>query len=71
MMNKLTSRLDALALALGGVSLAGAFGALPYGALPIAADDRINAAWDRKLRDGKSRECSKLDPDCANAGWVT
>lgn len=71
MMNKLTSRLDALALALGGVSLAGAFGALPYGALPIAANDRINAAWDAKLRDAKLSECSKLDADCANASWVT
>jgi hypothetical protein len=71
MMKKLTSRLDALALALGGVSLAGACGALPFGALPTVVNHRINAAWDAKLREGKPRECSKLDPECANAGWVT
>jgi len=71
MMKKVASWLDALALALGGVSLAGACGALPYGAQPTVANDRINAAWDAKLREGKRGECSKLDPDCANAGWVT
>ena len=71
MMKKVISRLDAIALALGGVSMAGAFGTLPFGALPIVANDRINAAWDAKLRDEKARECSKLDPGCANAGWVT
>lgn len=71
MMKKVNGRLDAIALALGGVSLAGAFGALPFGALPIAANDRINAAWDAKLQEETPRECSKLDPDCANAGWAT
>ena len=71
MMKKVISRLDAIALALGGVSMAGAFGTLPFGALPMVANDRINAAWDAKLREEKARECSELDPDCANAGWVT
>ena len=71
MMKKVVTRLDAIALALGGVSLAGAFGTLPFGALPVVANDRINAAWDAKLRDEKPGECSKLDPDCANAGWAT
>lgn len=71
MMKKVISRLDGIALALGGVSLAGAFGTLPYGALPMVANDRINAAWDAKLRDEKPRDCSKLDPECANAGWAT
>ena len=71
MMKKVNARLDAIALALGGVSLAGAFGTLPYGAMPVTANDRINAAWDAKLRDERPSECSKLDPDCANAGWAT
>lgn len=71
MMKKVASRLDALALALGGVSLAGACGTIPFGPLPTVANDRINAAWDAKLREGQLRECSNLDPDCANAGWVT
>ncbi|RZV37064.1 MAG: hypothetical protein EX272_06455 [Chromatiales bacterium] len=71
MMKKVNARLDAIALALGGVSLAGAFGTLPLGAVPIVANDRINAAWDAKLQEETPRECSKLDPDCANAGWAT
>jgi len=71
MTDKLKSRLDAIALALGGVSLAGAFGALPFGALPLVTSDRINAAWDEKLRHGSSAECPHEAPDCANAGWAT
>ena len=71
MMKRVIARLDAIALALGGVSMAGAFGTLPFGAQPMTANDRINAALDAKLRDEQPRECSKIDPDCANAGWAT
>ena len=34
MMKKVNARLDAIALALGGVSQEGAFGTLPYAELP-------------------------------------
>lgn len=71
MTNKVKSRLDAIALALGGVSLAGAFGVLPYGALPMVTNDHINAAWDEELRAGLPAECPQIDPDCASGAWVT
>lgn len=70
MTNKVKSRLDAIAMALGGISLAGAFGVLPYGALPMVTNDRINAAWDEKLSRAPLTERQELDPDCATAGWA-
>ena len=71
MIAKVKSRLDALALALGGVSMAGAFGVLPYGAVPTAAPSRIITASDEKLDSTPPPDCPDFDPDCANAGWVT
>lgn len=71
MMKKVASRLDAFALALGGVSMAGSFGALPFGALPIMVNDRINAAWSEKLRAGAPTGRPEPDSDCASTGWAT
>ena len=71
MMKKVISRLDAFALALGGVSTTGSFGVLPFGALPRVTADRIYAAWDKKLRERALAQCPEFDRDCANAGWVT
>ena len=71
MMKKVISRLDAFALALGGVSTTGSFGVLPFGALPGVTADRIYSAWDKKLRERALAQCPEFDRDCANAGWVT
>ena len=71
MTNKVKSRLDAIALALGGISLAGAFGVLPYGALPMVTNDHIHAAWVKKLRADSLAECPEIAPDCARGAWVT
>ena len=70
MTNKLKSRLDAMLLALGGVSLAGAFGVLPFGALPIVTNDRINVAVDKKIRERSAGACPDAEPDSANASWA-
>lgn len=66
MTSKVKRYMDAFTFALGGVSVASA-----YGALPIVANDRINAAWDEKLRAEQPPERSEFDPDCAGAGWAT
>ena len=66
MINKVKNRLDAFALALGGVSVKSA-----YGVVPIVANDRINAAWDEKLRKGPAERSPDLAPEGACAGWAT
>ena len=59
-------RLDAFALALGGVCAKSA-----YVTMPIVANDRINAAWDEKLRKGPAVRCPDRAPEGACAGWAT
>ena len=66
MKDRLKNRLDAFALALGGVSAKSA-----YVTMPIVANDRINAAWDEKLRKDSTERCPDLAPEGACAGWVT
>ena len=66
MINKVKNRLDVFSLALGGVSVKSA-----YGAMPIVANDRINAAWDEKLRKGPAEHSPDLAPEGACAGWAT
>ena len=66
MINKVKDRLDAFSLALGGVSVKSA-----YGAMPIVANDRINAAWDEKLRTGSAEHRPDVAPEGACAGWAT
>lgn len=65
MINRATSRIDAIMLAFGSLT-AVSF----YGALPIVTNDRINAAWAEKLSTEPLAECQELDPDCATAGWA-
>jgi hypothetical protein len=71
MMNKVISGIDRLALALGSVSMAGAFGVLPYGPLPMDLDSRINAARDEKLGSSPLADCPDFGTDRASAGWAT
>lgn len=71
MMNKVISRIDRLALALGSVAMAGAFGVLPYGPLPMDLDSRINAARDEKLGSSPLADCPDFGTDRASAGWAT
>ena len=66
MINKVKNRLDGFALALGGVSVKSA-----YGAVPIVASDRINAAWDERLRKESIERRPDLAPEGACAGWAT
>ena len=66
MKDKVKTRLDAFALALGGVSVKSA-----YGAVPIVASDRINAAWDERLRKESTASSSDLAAEEACAGWAT
>lgn len=66
MIDKAKNRLDAFAFALGGVSARSA-----YVAMPIVANDRINAAWDEKLRDGAAERGPELAPEGACAGLAT
>ncbi len=66
MIDKVKNRLDAFALALGGVSVKSA-----YVAVPIVASDRINAAWDEKLRNGSAERCPDPAPEGACAGLAT
>ena len=49
-------RLDRFAFALGSVTLA-----TPFVAVPVVPDDRINAAWDLRLAKREARVES--DPD--------
>ena len=66
MTNTVKHRLDAFTLALGGFSAKSA-----YVTMPIVANDRINAAWDERLRKA-SMECSADQaPEGACAGWAT
>jgi len=71
MMNKVISGIDRLALALGSVSMAGAFGVLPYGPLPMDTNSRINAARDEKLGSTPLAECPHFGTARASAGWAT
>ena len=71
MMNKVISGIDRLALAMGSVSMAGAFGVLPYGPLPMDLDSRINAARDEKPGSTPLADCPDFRADRANAGWAT
>ncbi len=66
MKDKVKNRLDAFALALGGVSVKSA-----HGAMPIVASDRINAAWDERLRRESTEQGPDLAPEGACAGWAT
>ncbi len=66
MKDNVKNRLDAFALALGGVSAKSA-----YVTMPIVASDRINAAWDEKLRNGSGESSPDLAPEGACAGWAT
>ena len=66
MINKVKSRLDAFALALGGASVKS-----PYVAIPIVANDRINAAWDARLREESADQSPDVAPEGACAGWAT
>ncbi len=66
MKDKVKKRLDAFTLALGGVSAKSA-----YVTMPIVADDRINAAWDEKLRKEPAERCPDPAPEGACAGWAT
>ena len=66
MKDKVKNRFDAFALALGSVSAKGA-----YVAIPIVANDRINAAWDEKLRKGSTDDSPDLATEGACAGWAT
>ena len=66
MKDKVKNRLDAFALALGGVSVKGA-----YGVMPIVANDRINAAWDERLRKGSAEGGPEIAPEEACAGLAT
>ena len=66
MKDKVKKRLDAFTMALGGVSAKSA-----YVTMPIIADDRINAAWDEKLREGPAERPRDPAPEGACAGWAT
>ena len=66
MKDKVKNRFDAFALALGSVSAKGA-----YVTIPIVASDRINAAWDEKLRKGSTDSRPDLEAEGACAGWAT
>ena len=66
MKDKVKNRLDAFALALGSVSAKSA-----YVTIPIVASDRINAAWDEKLREGSTEPHPDQAPEGACAGWAT
>ncbi len=66
MKNLVKKRIDAFSLALGGVSAKSA-----YVTMPIVANDRINAAWDEKLRKGSTESNPDLAPEGACAGWAT
>ncbi|MDJ0750557.1 MAG: hypothetical protein QNJ11_13815 [Woeseiaceae bacterium] len=66
MKDKVKKRIDAFTLALGGVAAKSA-----YANMPIVADDRINAAWDEKLRKGPAECRQDPAPEGACAGWAT
>ena len=66
MINKVIERLDAFSLALGGVAVKSA-----YGAIPVVASDRINAAWDARLRDTQEDRSPDVAPEGACTGWAT
>ena len=66
MKDKVKNRLDAFTLALGGVAVKSA-----HGAIPVVANDRINAAWDDKLRKDTAESGPDLAPEGACAGWAT
>ena len=66
MKNLVKNRLDAFTLALGSVSAKSA-----YVTIPVVANDRINAAWDEKLRSESAERCPDLAPKGACAGWAT
>ena len=66
MIDRVRNRLDAFSLALGGVSAKSA-----YSVVPIVASDRINAAWDEKLREGSADRDPDVAPDSACTGWAT
>ena len=66
MKDKVKIRLDAFALALGGVSVKSA-----YSAVPIVANDRINAVWDERLRKESMASCPDPAAEGACAGWAT
>ena len=66
MIDKAMSGPDAFALALGAVAVKSS-----YFGLPIVANDRINAAWDEKLRESSPEHPDDFAPDGACAGLVT
>ena len=66
MINKVRKRLDAFSLALGGVAAKS-----PYVGLQIVPDDRINAAWDARLRQEARDHGPDAAPDGACTGWAT
>ena len=66
MINKAKSRLDAFALALGGVSVKS-----PYVGIPVVANDRINTAWDERLGASPDERGPDVTPEGACAGWAT
>jgi len=66
MIDKAMFRPDAFALALGAVAVKSS-----YFALPVVANDRINAAWDEKLRETSPGQPDDFAPDGACAGLAT
>ena len=66
MINKVRNRFDAFSLALGGVSVKSA-----YGGIQIVPNDRINAAWDERLREQTDDDGPVVAPEGSCAGWAT
>ena len=66
MIEKAMFRPDAFAVALGAVAVKSS-----YFALPIVANDRINAAWDEKLSEKTPEQPDDLTAECACAGLAT
>ena len=66
MIEKAMFRPDAYAMALGAVAVKSS-----YFALPIVASDRINAAWDEKLREKTPEQPDDFTAESACAGLVT
>ena len=66
MYHKEKSRLDRFAFALGSFGIAGS-----YGVIPVVADDRIAAAWDKRLGAESGEAGPGHGPARSRFGWAT
>ena len=60
------SRLDRFAFALGSFGVAGS-----YAFIPVVANDRIAAAWDKRLGAESGGAGPGHDPARSRFGWAT